>query len=188
MHSSPSSRSSLRLVAGLSVALFGPFACGESANSGGGGSVNVPPTEPTPPACNGDQPDGYCNIEGVDNPGTPGNPEQCSCFDCVDSAFCTSLCADDGTCTEQELTVGGCFCDDCKEACMMGSGGSPGVGAGGPGGAGGTGATGAAGGAGGTGAAGGAGGTGATGAGAAGAAGGAGGTGAAGGAGGAGGV
>jgi hypothetical protein len=174
MSSFPSSPSSLRVVGWLSLTLFAALACGEGANSGGGGSVNVPPTDPVPPACNGDQPDGFCNIEGV---------ETCACFDCVDSALCTSLCADDGTCTEQELTIGGCFCDDCKEACMMGngggpsSGGSPGnggngtgamggagaAGAGGPGGAGGAGAAGAAGGAGGAGAAGGAGGAGGTG-------------------------
>jgi hypothetical protein len=70
-----------------------------SGNTGLGGNGGVQT------GCNGNQPDGFCNVFGQD-------PETCQCADCADSAFCGGKCNDaDGKCTLDQGED--CTCKDC---------------------------------------------------------------------------
>ncbi|NUP12069.1 MAG: hypothetical protein HOW73_38985 [Polyangiaceae bacterium] len=106
-------------------------ACGDSSATGDPGTGTFTTSSGEPQACNGDGPDGYCNALG-------GVPETCSCFDCVETAYCLGTCNDNGTCdAEEDCTCADCFdpgCDgsppdddgtDSSDDSTMTSGGAP---------------------------------------------------------------
>lgn len=96
----------LLLVAAVST----HAACSDDAATGDTSNPTVTVGEPVPEACNGGSPDGYCNALG-------GVPETCACFDCVETAFCTGACNDNGTCDAAE----DCTCEDCYDPGCDGS-------------------------------------------------------------------
>ena len=116
-----------RLSSSLTFAVASLLACGEAVTTQNDSAVNVTVGDPPIQNCNGDAPDGFCNIKG-------GNPETCSCFDCVEDPICLNLCTDDGDCSAKELE-GGCACADCAQECMTTSSSEAGPGPG-PGGGG----------------------------------------------------
>lgn len=80
----------------------GNEASGQSSSSGAGpgagGAVHV---------CNGDMPDGFCNLLGND-------PETCACADCTALAACDDRCVDDDVCNyHDDGTAEDCSCTDC---------------------------------------------------------------------------
>lgn len=83
-------------------------ACNDATVDDSDATGTVTVGDPVPEACNGGQPDGYCNSLGA-------VPETCSCFDCVETAYCLGTCNDNGTCEAgEDCTCADCFTPGCE--------------------------------------------------------------------------